>query len=369
MKKLVSIILFFIVLNTPLKAEVYCLGANANLYGPLSSCGSSFSDKIGFQIDESEVINGKIKKNVDLSFCIWDEGKNSSITVDYLYEGSPNCNYPRVEICEVIREGNYNNRYQSSIDRINKVTCSLLDKDENGSFISSILKKEIIIETGWESYNLKPYLRETFKTFINIYYTEILAGVYELKRNQSLREIFESMKLAKDSFFYKHKDNKLLKKYSIDQIMIIASLVEKESINDDDKNLIASVILNRLANKMKLQIDSSTIFAITKGHYELKRKLTYQDLKIQDVYNTYYIAGLPPGPISFVSKETIEKVLENFESNYLFYFYNDKVDKLIFSKTFEEHKEKLDRYKGIVTELPNNGEGYILIDPQQKPIF
>ena len=357
-------------MNTPLKAEVYCLGANANLYGPLSSCGSSFSDKIGFQIDETEVINGKIKKNVDVSFCIWDdEGKNSSITVHYLYEDSPDCNYPRVEICEMIREGNYNKTYKSSIDRINKVACSLLDKDENGSFISSTLDQEIIIETGWESYNLKPYLQEKFKTFINIYYTEILAGVYELKRNQSLREIFESMKLAKDSFFYKHKDNKLLKKYSIDQIMIIASLVEKESINDDDKTLIASVILNRLNNKMKLQIDSSTIFAITNGHYELKRKLTYQDLKIHDPYNTYYIHGLPPGPISFVNKETIEKVLENFESDYLYYFYNDKVDKLIFSKTFKEHKEKLTLYKDLVSELPSNIEEFSIINPQEKPIF
>ena len=96
---------------------------------------------------------------------------------------------------------------------------------------------------------------------------------------------------------------------------------------------------------MKLQIDASTIFSITQGKYKFERKLSLNDLNIVDQYNTYYIYGLPPTPICFVSRKTIEIVLENYNSDYLFYFYNDKLKKHIFSRTFSQHKEKLNKYR------------------------
>ena len=97
------------------------------------------------------------------------------------------------------------------------------------------------------------------------------------------------MKNTKDNFFNKYNDNRIIKKYSIDEIMIIASLVEKEGKTEHDKRLISSVILNRLDKNLKLEIDATTIFSITKGKYKLNRKLTYKDLKIKDKYNTYFI--------------------------------------------------------------------------------
>ena len=153
------------------------------------------------------------------------------------------------------------------------------------------------------------------------------------------------MKINKENFFSTQKKSILLEKYTQDQIMIIGSLVEKEGIDDEDKRLISSVIMNRLKNNMKLQIDASTIFSITKGKYKFDRKLSLNDLKIKDRYNTYYIHGLPPTPICFVSRKTIEIVLENYNSDYLFYFYNEKLKKHIVSKTFLEHKKKLKKYR------------------------
>ena len=137
----------------------------------------------------------------------------------------------------------------------------------------------------------------------------------------------------------------MLNKYDQNQIITISSLVEKEGINENDKKLISSVIFNRLNKKMKLQIDASTIFAITKGEYKLNRKLTLEDLKIKNEYNTYYVQGLPPKPICFVSRKTIEIVLENYISDYLFYFYDNNLKKHIYSKSFNEHKIKLNQYR------------------------
>ena len=72
---------------------------------------------------------------------------------------------------------------------------------------------------------------------------------------------------------------------------------------------------------MKLQIDATVIFALTNGNNELNRKLTFKDLKIDHKYNTYKYKGLPPSPISYVGTKTIEIVLENYKTEYLFYFF------------------------------------------------
>ena len=129
------------------------------------------------------------------------------------------------------------------------------------------------------------------------------------------------------------------------EVMIIASLLEKEGIDEHDKRIISSVIFNRLNKNMRLQIDASTIFSITRGKYKFDRKLTLKDLKINDNYNTYFVKGLPPKPICFVGKKTIEIVLENYTSDYLFYFYDENFNQHIYSKTYKEHLEKLDEYR------------------------
>jgi len=72
------------------------------------------------------------------------------------------------------------------------------------------------------------------------------------------------MHLNKNQLFNNYDGNILLNEYSINEIMTIASLVEREGINDNDKRLISSVIFNRLNKNMKLQIDASTIFSITR---------------------------------------------------------------------------------------------------------
>ena len=112
-----------------------------------------------------------------------------------------------------------------------------------------------------------------------------------------------------------------------------------------DKKKIFSVIHNRLEKNMKLQLDATTIYAITDGKYDLKRDLKIKDLKIKHPYNTYYIKGLPPGPISYVGKKTMEIIFENYKSKYLYYFYDNIVQKHIYSETYKDHKRKLSEYR------------------------
>ena len=204
---------------------------------------------------------------------------------------------------------------------------------------------ELTVIEGWQNYQMNELINKKFNNINQIKYTEILADTYNYQSHNTYNEVYEFMKKSKKNFFDKHLKNKLFKEFSINEIMIISSLVEKEGKNNEDKKLIASVIFNRLKNKIKLQIDASTIFAITKGEYKFDRELSFNDLSIKDQYNTYHIQGLPPLPICFVGRKTIEIVLENYNSDYLFYFYNDILKQHIFSKSFIEHKKKLDIYR------------------------
>ena len=217
-------------------------------------------------------------------------------------------------------------------------------------FISTITKpsnfiSKITIVEGWSKNQLNELLKYQFEEFKSIEYIDALADTYFLHSYEDFYELHSKLKQSKEYTKEKYKDHELLKIYTFNQLLIIGSLLEKEGIDDFDKKLIFSVIQNRLQKKMKLQIDATTIFAITDGKYDLNRELNLKDLKIKHPYNTYHIKGLPPGPISYVGKKTMDLIFENYKSKYLFYFYNNIVNKHIYSETYKEHRRKLSEYR------------------------
>ena len=209
---------------------------------------------------------------------------------------------------------------------------------------SNIIRKITIIE-GWSIYKLDLELQRKFLYFETINYLDVIADTYYIDYNEDFLKFRNKLYKNKDNFFKQHKKNNLLKKYSIDDLMIIGSLIEMEGKDYEDKLKISSVILNRLEKKMKLQIDATVIYAVTNGKYDLNRKLNYDDLKINHPYNTYKINGLPPKPISYVGRKTIEIIMENYITDYLFYYYDENIKKHVFSKNYQEHLKKLNDYR------------------------
>ena len=209
---------------------------------------------------------------------------------------------------------------------------------------SNILNKFTVIE-GMNKYDLSKKINNSFNIEEIIDYDLILADTYFYNKNENLKKLIKKMKKNKDDFFRKYENNNIFEKYSIKEIMIIGSLIEKEGLDYFDKKNIFSVIINRLNKKMRLQIDATVIYAITEGKYNLSRKLNINDLKYDHLYNTYKIFGLPPEPISYVGTKTIELMLENYNTDYLFYFYNEKLKKHIFTKTYKEHLKLLNEYR------------------------
>lgn len=121
-------------------------------------------------------------------------------------------------------------------------------------------------------------------------------------------------------------------KYSMDEIITLASIVELEASKREDREKIASVLYNRLDADIPLQVDVSFLFINGKSTFQLSR----EDLKIDDPSNTYRYAGIPPIPIANPSRDSIEATLFPAETDY-FYFLADKNRTTYFSKTFQEH--------------------------------
>ncbi len=221
---------------------------------------------------------------------------------------------------------------------------SLLDFIDIISKPSNIINKITIVE-GWTKKQLNSELSQHFKNINSIAYKDIIADTYFINKNSDFNYFTKNLNNIKFNYFKKFENNPLLNTYSVDQIMIIGSILEKEGLDRLDKKIISSVIFNRLNRNMKLQIDATVLFAITNGEYNLKRKLLFSDLKVNHPYNTYLNKGLPPEPISYVGKETLDIIFENYKTDFLFYFFNNSLNKHVFSKTFNEHKEKLNEYR------------------------
>ncbi len=116
------------------------------------------------------------------------------------------------------------------------------------------------------------------------------------------------------------------------ELIVIASLVEREARVDEDRAAIARVIYNRLDKEMPLQIDATVQYALGKQ----KERLLFKDLEIDSPYNTYKIPGLPPGPIASPGRESIQAVLDPPPSPYIYYVLADANGKHAFAATAAE---------------------------------
>jgi UPF0755 protein len=124
------------------------------------------------------------------------------------------------------------------------------------------------------------------------------------------------------------------------EVITLASIVEKETGNPEERALVASVFLNRLAKGMRLQADPTVRY----GLRENEGPLSQNDLKNPTPYNTYIIKGLPPGPITNPGKAAIEAVMSPAESDYLYFVRKDDTSHH-FSRNLKEHNRAVSRYK------------------------
>lgn len=164
-------------------------------------------------------------------------------------------------------------------------------------------------------------------------------ATYYFPKNASSKTIINKMLKTFEINMQPNKNYITKNKLNIRNIVITASLIEKEAGKDVDRPKIASVIYNRLNNNMPLQIDATIIYII--GH---KDKLYNKDLAVQSPYNTYLNKGLPPSPICSPGTKSINAAIHPANTDYLYYVLNSKTNEHIFSKTYDEHAKNVSLY-------------------------
>lgn len=155
----------------------------------------------------------------------------------------------------------------------------------------------------------------------------------------SLESIVEEMIGAMNKVVKNYSDLLAEKQMSVHQLVTFASLLEEEATAQTDRETIASVFYNRLDQGMPLQTDPTVLYAL--GSH--KNRVLYEDLEVENAYNTYKNKGLPPGPIAGAGKSSIEAALNPSSTDYL-YFLADKEGVNHFSKTYDEHLQKVEKY-------------------------
>lgn len=171
---------------------------------------------------------------------------------------------------------------------------------------------------------------------------ELFPDTYLIPRDADISLILSIMK---NNFDKKYSTITSNSKLSRNEIITIASMVEREAKFPEDRPLIASVIYNRLNLGMPLQIDATVQYALglqDNGAW-WKKSLTADDLKIDSPYNTYKNTGLPPNPISNPGLSSLQAAANPANTDYLYYV-SDKEGHNHYAKTLAEHNANIKKY-------------------------
>jgi UPF0755 protein len=168
----------------------------------------------------------------------------------------------------------------------------------------------------------------------------LMPDTYNVYINSSEEDIVRVLLSQFDKFYVKEiKPRMEGSELSFEEVINLASIVEKEALLDEERDEVAAVFLNRLDIDMKLQSCATVNYA----HGEWKERLTYDDIAIDSPYNTYIIKGLPPSPINSPGRVSIIAVLEPADVDYLFFVAKGDGSHY-FSKDYDEHIKAANEY-------------------------
>ena len=177
---------------------------------------------------------------------------------------------------------------------------------------------------------------------------DFLPETYTFSRGESRQKIVEHGQAAMKNVLQQAWDERDadLPLKNKEELLILASIVEKETGVAAERPQVASVFVNRLKNGMLLQTDPTVIYAVTKGEKDLERALTYRDLAIDSPYNTYKYEGLPPTPICSPGKAAIMATAHPDKTPYL-YFVASGNGGHNFARTLSEHNANVRKWRAL----------------------
>jgi peptidoglycan lytic transglycosylase G len=147
-----------------------------------------------------------------------------------------------------------------------------------------------------------------------------------------------------------------------DQLVTLASIVEKETGKPDERSRVAAVFVNRLKQKIKLQSDPTIIYGLVGGKGTLGRPIKRSEITQPSPYNTYVIDGLPPGPISNPGRASLEAAANPARTRDL-YFVADGTGGHAFTETYDQHQKNVAKLRAMEKQIQND-----TVEPADDPL-
>jgi UPF0755 protein len=179
----------------------------------------------------------------------------------------------------------------------------------------------------------------------------LLPDTYNFTRGVTREQMIQRMQAAqqrvlKDIWDHRAADLPLK---TPDQLVVLASLIEKETGKPDERSRVAAVFVNRLKQKMRLQSDPTIIYGLVGGKGTLGRPIMKSEIEQPTPYNTYLIDGLPPGPISNPGRASLEAAANPARTREL-YFVADGTGGHVFAETYDQHQKNVARLRSIESD-------------------
>ena len=186
----------------------------------------------------------------------------------------------------------------------------------------------------------------------NTVMTAVIPNTYSILWNSSPSRIFRKLYSEKEKFWNEERKKKATDmKMTPEEVYTLASIVDEETNKEADKGNVASVYINRINSGQRLEADPTIKFALK--NFGLKRiRKSHIDACSGSPYNTYYIKGLPPGPICTPSSKTIDAVLNAPVTDYLFFVARPDWSGLSnFTRSFQEHQVNARNYQRFLDSI------------------
>ena len=231
----------------------------------------------------------------------------------------------------LIREGEQLTEIAKEVEKSTKYTAEdFMAKVQDEDFLRYLVQKfPKLLTQSYNGYQVK-YVLEGY----------LFPATYDMNDSKTLQMLITEMVAKTDEVMSKYYDKILASDYTLQEIMAMASLIEKEGSKLEDRKKISSVFHNRIKENMKLQTDVSVQYALG----EHKEALSLEDLEVDSPYNLYQNYGVGPGPYNSPSEDAIVAALEPEKTDYLYFLADIHTKEIYYAKTYEEHLELKAKY-------------------------
>src|SRR4051794_16962729 len=191
----------------------------------------------------------------------------------------------------------------------------------------------------------------------------LLPETYKFPRGTTREQVIQRMQQAQKrvlaEIWERRSPDVPLK--SPEQLVVLASIVEKETGKPDERSRVAAVFSNRLRQRIKLQSDPTIIYGLVGGKGTLGRPIKRSEIQQPSPYNTYIVDGLPPGPIANPGRASLEATANPARTRDLF-FVADGTGGHAFSDTYDQHQKNVAKLRAMEKQIQND-----TVEPSDEP--